>query len=171
MITISKRDAALFKGKRYKTNYSSFGKYITKEDENEITLYLEPTPKREYTLEDEIASSWLNSSVFYTAVDENNDLLGFAEGAMEGWGERFRIANIVVFNENNRGKGIGSKLMEAMETEALLHKAKSILLEVENTNTKAISFYKPKGYSIISYDKLAYTIDGDTMPLYMGKRL
>lgn len=106
MITISKRDAALFKGKRYKTNYSSFGKYITKEDENEITLYLEPTPKREYTLEDEIASSWLNSSVFYTAVDENNDLLGFAEGAMEGWGERFRIANIVVFNENNRGKGI-----------------------------------------------------------------
>ena len=44
MITISKRDAALFKGKRYKTNYSSFGKYITKEDENEITLYLEPTP-------------------------------------------------------------------------------------------------------------------------------
>ena len=90
---------------------------------------------------------------------------------MEGWGERFRIVNIVVFNENNRGKGIGSKLMEAMETEALLHKAKSILLEVDNTNTKAISFYKPKGYSIIGYDKLAYTIDGDTMPLYMGKRL
>lgn len=171
MITISKRDPALFKGKRYQTNYSSFGKYTTKEDESGITLCFESTPKREYTLEDEIASSWLNASVFYTANDENDYLLGFAEGAMEGWGERFRIANIVVFNKNNRGKGIGSKLMEAMETEALLHKAKSILLEVENTNTKAISFYKPKGYSIIGYDKLAYTIDGDTMPLYMGKRL
>ena len=171
MITISKRDPALFKGKRYQTNYSSFGKYTTKEDESGITLCFESTPKREYTLEDEIASSWLNASVFYTANDENDYLLGFAEGAMEGWGERFRIANIVVFNKNNRGKGIGSKLMEAMETEALLHKAKSILLEVDNTNTKAISFYKPKGYSIIGYDKLAYTIDGDTMPLYMGKRL
>ena len=171
MITISKRDPALFKGKRYQTNYSSFGKYTTKEDESGITLCFESTPKREYTLEDEIASSWLNASVFYTANDENDYLLGFAEGAMEGWGERFRIANIVVFNKNNRGKGIGSKLMEAMETEALLHKAKSILLELDNTNTKAISFYKPKGYSIIGYDKLAYTIDGDTMPLYMGKRL
>ena len=88
---------------------------------------------------------------------------------MEGWGERFRIANIVVFNENNRGKGIGSKLMEAMETEALLHKAKSILLEVENTNTKAFSFYKSKGYSIIGYDKLAYNENSETMPIYMGK--
>ena len=171
MITISKRDPALFKGKRYQTNYSSFGEYTTKEDESGITLYFESMPKREYTLEDEIASSWLNASVFYTVNDENDYLLGFAEGAMEGWGERFRIANIVVFNENNRGKGIGSKLMEVMETEALLHKAKSILLEVDNTNTNAISFYKSKGYSIIGYDKLAYTIDGDTMPLYMGKRL
>ena len=171
MITISKRDPALFKGKRYQTNYSSFGEYTTKEDESGITLYFESMPKREYTLEDEIASSWLNASVFYTVNDENDYLLGFAEGAMEGWGERFRIANIVVFNENNRGKGIGSKLMEAMETEALLHKAKSILLEVDNTNTNAISFYKSKGYSIIGFDKLAYTIDGDTMPLYMGKRL
>ena len=43
--------------------------------------------------------------------------------------------------------------------------------EVDNTNTNAISFYKSKGYSIIGYDKLAYTIDGDTMPVYMGKRL
>ena len=171
MITISKRDPALFREKRYQTNYFSFGKYTTKEDESGITLYFESMPKREYTLEDEIASSWLNASVFYTANDENDYLLGFAEGAMEGWGERFRIANIVVFNENNRGKGIGSKLMEAMETEALLHKAKSILLEVDNTNTNAISFYKSKGYSIIGFDKLAYTIDGDTMPLYMGKRL
>ena len=139
MITISKRDPALFKGKRYQTNYSSFGEYTTKEDESGITLYFESMPKREYTLEDEIASSWLNASVFYTVNDENDYLLGFAEGAMEGWGERFRIANIVVFNENNRGKGIGSKLMEAMETEALLHKAKSILLEVENTNTITVS--------------------------------
>ena len=169
MITISKRDPALFREKRYQTNYSSFGKYTTKEDESGITLYYEPTPKREYILEDEIASSWLNSSVFYTANDENDYLLGFAEGAMEGWGERFRIANIVVFNENNRGKGIGSKLMEAMETEALLHKAKSILLEVENTNTKAFSFYKSKGYSIIGYDKLAYNENSETMPIYMGK--
>ena len=114
MITISKRDPALFKGKRYQTYYSSFGEYTTKEDESVITLYFESMPKREYTLEDEIASSWLNASVFYTVNDENDYLLGFAEGAMEGWGERFRIANIVVFNENNRGKGIGSKLMEVM---------------------------------------------------------
>ena len=86
MITISKRDPALFKGKRYQTNYSSFGEYTTKEDESGITLYFESMPKREYTLEDEIASSWLNASVFYTVNDENDYLLGFAEGAMEGWG-------------------------------------------------------------------------------------
>ena len=34
MITISKRDPALFREKRYQTNYSSFGKYTTKEDED-----------------------------------------------------------------------------------------------------------------------------------------
>ena len=42
-----------------------------------------------------------------------------------------------------------------MEEEALLHKAKSIFLEVDNTNTPAIKFYFSKGYPIIGFDKFA----------------
>ena len=42
-----------------------------------------------------------------------------------------------------------------MEEEALLHKAKSIFLEVDNTNTPAIKVYVSKGYPIIGFDKFA----------------
>lgn len=117
------------------------------------------------------ASSWLCASIFYGAFDENNNLIGFIEGSISEWNNRFLIANFVVFDTRFRGKGIGSSLIDQMENGAKERGAGSIYLKTENTNTSAISFHKAKGYSIIGFDQYAYSEKGERMPIYMGKRL
>ncbi|MGN1190207.1 MAG: GNAT family N-acetyltransferase [Candidatus Ornithospirochaeta sp.] len=171
MINITKEEASRYRGKRYKTYFLSEGSYVLQKKEDSVTLYFQTTKETTYPLEDEIASSWLSNSVFYGVYDENNDLIGFSEGSMEEWNNRFRIVNLVVFNSRDRGKGIGSSLIKLLEKEAKDKGADSIFLETENTNTSAISFYKAKGYSIIGFDQYAYSKEGERMPIYMGKRL
>lgn len=171
MITIKIIEASIYKGKRYQTEFSSNGSYLLKRVDDSLTLYFQQTEETTFTLEDEIASSWLCASIFYGAFDENNNLIGFIEGSKSEWNNRFLIANFVVFDTRFRGKGIGSSLIDEIEREAKEKGAGSIYLETENTNTSAISFHKAKGYSIIGFDQYAYSEKGERIPIYMGKRL
>lgn len=115
-----------------------------------------------------MASSWLEDRVFFGAYD-GNKIVGFVEGALEKWNNRFRISNIVVLGKEYRGKGVGGKLLEAIENEAKEQGAESMILEAENTNTNTISFYMYKGYRIIGFDQTAYQKDGERMPLFLSK--
>ncbi len=41
-----------------------------------------------------------------------NKLLGFVEGTLETWNNRYRISNICIFDDSKRHQGIGSMLMK-----------------------------------------------------------
>ena len=42
---------------------------------------------------------------------DGNNILGFAEGAVEEWNNRFKVVNIVISNKRDSDMGIGSMLM------------------------------------------------------------
>ena len=93
---------------------------------------------------------------------------------MEGWNNRFRISNICVFDHSKRNSGIGTKLMETMQREAVSRKARMIVLETQSCNEAAIAFYRKNGFTIIGLDLYAYS---NTDPqqhevrIEMGKKL
>ncbi len=105
---------------------------------------------------------------------EGEKLIGYVEGSMEGWNNRFRISNICVFDHSKRNSGIGTKLMETMQREAVSRKARMIVLETQSCNEAAIAFYRKNGFTIIGLDLYAYS---NTDPqqhevrIEMGKKL
>ena len=65
--------------------------------------------------------------------------------------DRIEIEYISV-NEQHKNKGIGSKLLKAIEKNNI----KNITLEVRQSNEVAINFYKKNGYKIVSIRKNYY---------------
>ena len=55
------------------------------------------------SFDDEFFGEWLEEPVAFGAF-EGERLLGYVEGAPEGWNNRYRISNICIFEENARGK-------------------------------------------------------------------
>ena len=61
----------------------------------------------------------LEAPVAYDAF-EGDKLIGMVEGFLEKWNNRFRIANICVFEETNRRSGVGTRLMETILKDAVI---------------------------------------------------
>ena len=120
-----------------------------------------------------IFDEWLENPLAFGAF-EGEKLIGYVEGSMEGWNNRFRISNICVFDHSKRNSGIGTKLMETMQREAVSRKARMIVLETQSCNEAAIAFYRKNGFTIIGLDLYAYS---NTDPrqhevrIEMGKKL
>ena len=108
------------------------------------------------TLDDGILSDWLDNPIAYGAY-QDDILIGFVEGFFEEWNNRYRISNIVIFNENYRHSGIGKLLLDKIIEEAKKCKARMVVLETQSYNFNAISFYKRNGFEIIGFDRYAYT--------------
>ena len=124
-------------------------------------------------LNDEILSDWLENPVAYGAY-EDNILIGYVEGFLEEWNNRFRITNICVFNGTKRNHGIGQSLIETISKDAIESGARMIVLETQSYNSKAISFYKKNGFEIIGFDRFAYSNEGPAeknIRIEMGKKL
>ena len=105
---------------------------------------------------------------------EGERLLGYVEGAPEGWNNRYRISNICIFEENARGKGLGTLLMQAIQRAAEAAGAWMIVLETQTCNENAIAFYKRNGFSIIGFDLYSYSNDDPErheVRIEMGKKL
>lgn len=71
----------------------------------------------EKSFDDVFFSEWLDNPVAYGAF-ENEILLGYVEGFLEKWNNRFLISNIVIFNNKARHQGIGTLLMDTILKEA-----------------------------------------------------
>ncbi|MBE5872061.1 MAG: GNAT family N-acetyltransferase [Lachnospiraceae bacterium] len=163
-----------FAGKRYRAVISS-DRYLSIEPEGDGFAMEWKTIEPQLTkqLSDEMLSDWLDDPVAYGAY-EGDELIGFTEGFLETWNNRFRITNICIFDQECRLSGIGTKLLEAVMQDAVKSNARMIVLETQSYNAGAISFYKKKGFEIIGFDRYAYSNDDPkehNMRIEMGQML
>lgn len=101
-------------------------------------------------------------------------MLGFVEGALENWNNRFRISNICIFDNSVRNRGIGTALLNTILAEARKTGARMAVLETQSCNENAIAFYNKNGFNIIGFDLYAYTnedLDKHEVRIEMGIRL
>ncbi len=129
--------------------------------------------EQSFELKDEILSEWLDNPVAYGAFD-GEELIGYVEGFLESWNNRFRISNIAIFNDSYRKEGMGSILFHKMEEEANSSGARMLVLETQSCNEKAISFYRKMGLEVIGFDLFAYTnedYERHQIRVEMGKKL
>ena len=104
-----------------------------------------------------------NTRKYYVAVDENNIPVGYI-GVFDSFDD-YNIIGIAVDN-NYQKKGIGSLLLQKVIEEAKLNNIKSLSLEVDEKNEKAINFYKNKGFKVTNIRKKYYK-DNDAYIMWL----
>lgn len=146
-----------YQGKEFVLKYSTTGYYdIEKSDEGFRIIYKNFDTPTEMSFQDRFFNDWLEEPAAYGAF-EGEKLLGYVEGTLEKWNNRYRISNICVFEEEARRCGIGTQLMNIILEEASLSGARMAVLETQTCNENAISFYKKHGFEMIGFDLYAYT--------------
>ena len=173
-MTIKKLDYEKYKGQKYQTEILS-DRYLSIEPAGEgfdIEWIMSDKPLR-MSVNDAMLSDWLDDPTAYGAF-EGGRLIGFVEGFLEKWNNRYRVSNICVFDQADRRKRVGMKLMETILGEAIRSGARMAVLETQTFNYKAISFYKKNGFEIIGFDRYAYSNHGPeehNMRIEMGRKL
>ena len=173
-MVIKKLDYETYKGRKYQAEILS-DRYLSIEPAGEgfdIEWVMSDKPLR-MLINDTMLSDWLDHPVAYGAF-EGDRLIGFVEGFLEKWNNRYRISNICVFDHVDRRSGVGMKLMETILEEAIRSGARMAVLETQSFNYKAISFYKKIGFQLIGFDRYAYSNHGPeehNMRIEMGRKL
>lgn len=174
IMEIQKLDPGAYSGKLFTVQYMTPGYYeIKPEDFGFSVQYCRFPASVSRSFSDSFFSDWLECPAAY-GVFEEDQLLGFVEGSMETWNNRFRISNLCVFSEEYRRHGIGSLLMNQILTEAKAAGARMAVLETQSCNIPAISFYKRHGFTVIGFDLFSYTNDDPQhheVRIEMGRRL
>ena len=171
---IRKLDPAVYAGQKFTAHYRTNGYYAILPCESgfqmHYTAFEAPVEK---SFDDEFFGEWLDHPVAYGAF-EGDRLIGYVEGALEEWNNRYRISNICVFDSENRSRGVGSALMQTILREAKSAKARMAVLETQTCNENAIAFYRRNGFEIIGFDLYAYSNDDPEkceVRIEMGKKL
>ncbi|MCI8618914.1 MAG: GNAT family N-acetyltransferase [Oscillospiraceae bacterium] len=164
---------AQYKNWALTVRYQTKGYYDFKITDASFSLQYTPfSEEREKQFSDQLFADWLEAPIALGAF-ENNSLLGFVEGSLEAWNNRFRISNIYVF-EGQQRHGIGSKLMDTITAIAKESHARMLVLETQSCNEKAIAFYKKHGFECIGFDLYAYSnedLERCEVRIEMGKKL
>ena len=163
-----------YAGRAFTARYRTNGYYAIEAGEGGFRMRYTPfAAPVEKAFDDVFFGEWLEAPVAFGAW-ENGELIGFAEGSPESWNNRFRISNICVFEKAERGRGIGTALMAAIQNAAAASGARMIVLETQTCNETAIAFYKKNGFSIIGLDLYSYSNadpERHEVRLEMGKKL
>ena len=171
---IRQLDSAVYAGRKFTARYRTKGYYdICAAEDGFRPRYVPLGAPMVKSFDDEFFGEWLEEPVAFGAF-EGERLLGYVEGAPEGWNNRYRISNICIFEENARGKGLGTLLMQAIQRAAEAAGARMIVLETQTCNENAIAFYKRNGFSIIGFDLYSYSNDDPErheVRIEMGKKL
>ena len=172
MVEIKALDRKNYAGKKFVLKYHTKGYYDIRPSKTGFNIeYQIFDDAKEMSFEDVFFGDWLDNPKAFGAF-ENGQLLGYVEGSLEEWNNRYRISNICVFDSSNRQKGIGTMLMEFILTEANKSGARMVVLETQTCNESAIAFYKKMGFSIIGFDLYAYTnsdMERHEVRIEMGK--
>ena len=172
MIEIKELDRKTYLGKKFTLRYQTKGYYDIKPSETGFDIkYRMFEQAKEMSFDDVFFGEWLDNPKAFGAFEDGN-LLGYVEGALEEWNNRYRISNICVFDSSKRHKGIGTVLMEFILAEANKSGARMVVLETQTCNESAIAFHKKMGFSIIGFDLYAYTnsdMEKHEVRIEMGK--
>ena len=103
----------------------------------------------------------------YVAEVEGAEVLGYA-GLVHG-GDVADVMTIAVA-PSARGRGLGRRLLDELETRARAGRAASVMLEVRADNAAAIGLYDRAGYTVVSTRRRYYQ-PGDVDALVMRKIL
>lgn len=171
---IKRLDKEVYRCKKFTASYKTNGYYDIIASEKEFKLnYVTFDKPIDKSFDDEFFGEWLEDPIAYGAF-EKEKLVGYVEGSIESWNNRFRISNICIFAESNRNSGIGTKLIHTIEEVATSLKVRMIVLETQTCNEKAIAFYRKNGYCIIGFDLYSYSnedVDNHEVRIEMGKKL
>ena len=163
-----------YAGHRFTARYVTNGYYDIQPTGSGFRMdYVPFEAPEERSFDDEFFGEWLHEPKAFGAF-EGERLLGYAEGALEEWNNRFRISNICVFDAGMRGRGIGGALMAAILKEADRSGARMAVLETQTCNEKAIAFYRRNGFAIIGFDLYSYSNtdpERHEVRIEMGKKL
>ena len=133
---IIRLDKSVYEGKKFTARYKTSGYYDIRAFNDGFKIeYLRLKEPIEKSFEDEFFGKWLENPTAYGAF-EGKKLLGYAEGSIESWNNRFRISNICVFENSERRRGIGTALIEKISKTAKSLKARMIVLETQSHSTK-----------------------------------
>lgn len=161
-------------GRKFTARYTTKGYYDLRPSENGFSMqYVPLDAPMEKSFDDAFFGEWLEDPVAFGAF-EGGEMLGYVEGSMEGWNNRFRISNICVFEPSARGRELGTALMETILREAESAGARMAVLETQTCNESAIAFYRKHGFAVIGFDLYAYSNDDPgrhEVRLEMGKEL
>lgn len=154
---IKKLDRETYAGQKFVQKYVTQGYYDIERTEKGFEVnYKKFDAPTEISFEGCLFEEWLDNPVAYGAF-ENDELVGYVEGFLEKWNNRFRISDIGIADVNMRHHGIGTKLMNTILSEAEDRGARMVVLETQSCNEKAISFYKKNGFKMIGFDLYAYS--------------
>ena len=168
---LEKKDCA---GKKFTARYRTNGYFDIRADDSGFRMEYVPFGETiEKSFDDEFFGEWLGDPAAYGAFD-GGKLVGFVEGSLEEWNNRFRISNICVFDGSERCQGVGTLLMEVITKEAVNSGARMIVLETQSCNENAIRFYKKNGFEIIGFDLYSYSNsdpERHEVRIEMGKKI
>lgn len=154
---IIKLEQEAYKGQKFTLRYKTNGFFdIRRTDDGFHITYESFEKSTEMSFDDYMFSEWLEDPVAYGAF-ENGQMLGYVEGTLEKWNNRYRISNICVFDTARRHCGIGTALMNTILQEAKESGARMVVLETQTCNENAIAFYRKNGFEVIGFDLFAYT--------------
>ena len=171
---IAKLDAEQYAGQKFTVRYMTNGYYdIHRTDMGFEIAYERFEKPTEMSFDDYMLNEWLEDPVAFGAF-ENGQMIGYVEGTLEKWNNRYRISNICVFDNAHRHGGIGTTLMNIILKEAKDSGARMVVLETQTCNENAIAFYRKSGFDIIGFDLFAYTNtdpERHEIRIEMGKQL
>lgn len=169
-------DKETYAGKKFTARYKTCGYYDIRTGGDCFGLKAEYVPLGapvEKSFDDTFFGEWLENTIAYGAF-ENGEFVGFAEGALEVWNNRFRMSNICIFDGSTRRRGVGTLLMDAITKEAIASGARMIVLETQSCNENAIAFYRKNGFEVIGFDLYSYSNtdpERHEVRIEMGKKL
>lgn len=103
----------------------------------------------------------------FVIADDGEDILGVAYATLSD--ERTAMLHQLYINPEAQGRGAGRALL--IEMESAFPTASKVRLEVEEANTKAISFYKSQGYREVGRTENCGTRDSGIPALIFEKGL
>lgn len=106
-------------------------------------------------------------------IKHNNKVIAFIELYKHGDSRRLYIANLFI-SGCERGKHLGTHLIEFAEQKAKALKCRSLFLDTESCNENAIRFYRKCGFIISGFDTSAFSnhdLERKEFSIYFSKEI